>query len=54
MGVQLNWNEARRHLSLHLYKGSRMLPPWPRVFNVGLNEVTRRVVFAGENAEVSF
>lgn len=53
MGIQMNWNDARRKLSLHLANGSRMLPPFPRVCEVKLNEVTRRIVFAGKETEVS-
>jgi alpha-glucosidase (family GH31 glycosyl hydrolase) len=53
MGIQMNWNDARRKLSLHLPNGSRMLPPFPRVCEVKLNEVTRRIVFAGKETEVS-
>lgn len=53
MGVQMNWNDARRVLSLHLAGGSRMLPPLRRKIEVKLEQTSRSVVFEGHPVEVS-
>lgn len=54
LGVQMDWNDARRVLKLRLADGSRMLPPRRRVFDVKLGESTRAVVFEGRPIEVKF
>jgi alpha-glucosidase (family GH31 glycosyl hydrolase) len=61
MGVQMSWNDARRVLSLHLAKGSRMLPPLRRKLEVTLANArrdehgpTRSVVLDGRPLEVHF
>jgi len=54
MGVEMNWNDTRRALTLRLANGSRMLPPRRRSFEVKLGEVTRHVVFEGRPTEVRF
>jgi alpha-glucosidase/alpha-D-xyloside xylohydrolase len=54
MGIQMNWDEAGKKLSLHLAPGSRMLTPEGRVFTVHLGQATRSVTFEGKPAEVSF
>ncbi|HYL84716.1 MAG TPA: TIM-barrel domain-containing protein [Candidatus Angelobacter sp.] len=54
MGVQMEWNEARRALRLRLTSGSRMLPPLRRSFEVKLGQSTREVAFEGRPVEVKF
>jgi alpha-glucosidase/alpha-D-xyloside xylohydrolase len=54
LGVQMEWNDARRVLKLHLADGSRMLSPRRRVFDVKLGESARPVVFDGRPIEVKF
>lgn len=54
MGIQMNWNDARKAFSLHLASGSRMLPPVPRAITLKLGEITRNVTFEGKPVEVSF
>jgi alpha-glucosidase (family GH31 glycosyl hydrolase) len=53
MGVQMNWNDAARRLSLRLADGSRMLASKQKKFDVKLGDVTKQVVFEGKPIEVS-
>jgi hypothetical protein len=55
MGIQMNWNDSRRVLTLRLAEGSRMLPPAPRHLKVRLAAGTpRRATFTGQPAEFRF
>ncbi len=54
MGIEMNWHEAERTLSLRLAAGSRMLPPRPRKLEVKLEPQTKSVVFAGSPVKVQF
>jgi alpha-glucosidase (family GH31 glycosyl hydrolase) len=54
MGLQMDWNDARRVLSLRLAEGSRMLPPARRRIEVKLQEGVRVADFDGHRAEVEF
>lgn len=55
-GVQMNWSDSRRRLTLRLSEESRMLPPTRRDFEVKLarSTISRTVTFQGEPVEVSF
>ena len=52
MGIQMEWNEARRILTLHLAPGSRMLAPKRRDLEVKLGETVRKSTFDGSPVEV--
>jgi alpha-glucosidase (family GH31 glycosyl hydrolase) len=52
MGVQMNWNDTRRVLTLRLANGSKMLPPLRRDIVVKMGNATRPVVFSGHSLEV--
>ncbi|HWB85835.1 MAG TPA: TIM-barrel domain-containing protein [Bryobacteraceae bacterium] len=52
MGIQMNWNDGRRRLSLRLARGSRMLSPGERKLTVKMGETRRSAVFDGRPAEV--
>jgi alpha-glucosidase/alpha-D-xyloside xylohydrolase len=54
MGVQLDWNDARRLLTLRLAPGSRMVPPLRRILDINLGSTSRSVAFDGHLQEVSF
>jgi alpha-glucosidase/alpha-D-xyloside xylohydrolase len=54
MGVQLDWNDARRLLTLRLAPGSRMVPPRPRILDISLGSTSRSVAFDGHLQEISF
>jgi alpha-glucosidase/alpha-D-xyloside xylohydrolase len=54
MGIQMNWHDATRALSLRLAAGSRMMPPLRRDLKVTLGQETRTVVFDGSPVKVSF
>ncbi|MGB7284678.1 MAG: TIM-barrel domain-containing protein [Candidatus Acidiferrum sp.] len=54
MGIEMDWHEAGRILTLHLAHGSRMLPPLHRKLEVRLEQQTRSVVFDGNPLQVSF
>ena len=54
MGVQMRWNDARRSLTMELAKGSRLLPPASRRFDVTVQSVVRTVHFEGRPLEVKF
>ena len=52
MGVRLDWNDARRTLSLRLAAESRMLPPLTRKIEVRCLQTVKQVLFRGEPAQV--
>jgi hypothetical protein len=54
MGLQLDWSESRRALTLHLADGSRMLRPARRDLQVRLvtTETIEHVVFDGTRVEL--
>ena len=54
MGIQMQWNEARRVLKLELASGSRMLAPARRDIEVKVGSTVRRAVFEGRAVEVAF
>jgi|HubBroStandDraft_2_1064218.scaffolds.fasta_scaffold00312_6 alpha-glucosidase (family GH31 glycosyl hydrolase) len=54
MGIQMDWQDANRTLTLRLAAGSRMLSPTPRKLEVKLVQETRSVVFEGRPLRVSF
>ncbi len=54
MGIQLDWHDATRTLTLRLAGGSRMLPPLRRNLDVKLAQEIRTVVFDGTLLKVSF
>jgi alpha-glucosidase/alpha-D-xyloside xylohydrolase len=54
MGTQMDWNDARRVLTLRLAEGSRMLPPGRRRIQVKLEETVRATEFDGHKIEVAF
>jgi alpha-glucosidase/alpha-D-xyloside xylohydrolase len=56
MGIQMNWSESGRRLTLRLAEGSRMLPAGRREFEVKLvtSTTSRKVAFQGKQVEVSF
>jgi alpha-glucosidase (family GH31 glycosyl hydrolase) len=54
MGIQMEWNDARRTLSLHLAAGSRVQPAARRMLEIKFNQVTRTVEFDGQRIELKF
>jgi hypothetical protein len=54
MGIQMDWQDADRTLTLRLATGSRMLPPLRRNLEVKLLQQTRSAVFDGSPLKVSF
>jgi hypothetical protein len=54
MGIQIEWRDAERRLSLRLAEGSRLLPPLQRPVEARVVGTTRstRFVFAGEAVDV--
>ncbi len=54
MGIQMDWHDANRTLTLHLAAGSRMLPPLRRKLEVRLDQETRSLVFDGNPLKTSF
>jgi alpha-glucosidase/alpha-D-xyloside xylohydrolase len=54
MGLQLDWNDSRRILTMNLATGSRMLSPQMRKIEVTFNGTMRAVVFDGHPVNVSF
>jgi alpha-glucosidase (family GH31 glycosyl hydrolase) len=54
MGVQMDWHDVNRTLTLRLAAGSRMLPPLRRKLEVKLEPQARSVVFDGSPLRVSF
>jgi alpha-glucosidase (family GH31 glycosyl hydrolase) len=54
MGIQMDWHDVNRTLTLRLAAGSRMLPPLRRKLEVKLEPQARSVVFDGSPLRVSF
>jgi len=54
MGIQMDWHESNRTLTLRLAAGSRMMPPLRRDLKVTLGQETRAVVFDGRPLKVAF
>ena len=54
MGTRLNWNDARRTLTLNLEPGSRMLGPLQRTISVKLLHSEKTVAFNGKPVQVKF
>jgi alpha-glucosidase (family GH31 glycosyl hydrolase) len=54
LGIQMEWNDTQRSLTLHLADGSRMLPPAPRNIEARLGHDLKPVVFTGTPVAVSF
>src|SRR5262249_55173809 len=54
MGIQMEWNDWRRKLSLRLAPSSRMLPPGSKAFELNLGDRRRPLTFTGEPVEISF
>jgi alpha-glucosidase (family GH31 glycosyl hydrolase) len=54
MGIQMEWNDTLRALTLNLARGSRMMPPVRRKFTVTLEHNTQSVEFDGKPLKVSF
>ena len=54
MGLELDWNNAKRSLTMNLAPGSRMLSPQTRRIEVTFNQTTQAVVFGGHRLDVSF
>jgi alpha-glucosidase/alpha-D-xyloside xylohydrolase len=54
MGIQMDWHESNRTLTLRLATGSRMMPPLRRDLEVTLGQETRAVVFDGRPLKVAF
>lgn len=52
MGIQMNWHDARRALSMHLTSGSRMLPPMRREMVIQAGSAVRQIAFTGHPIEV--
>jgi hypothetical protein len=54
MGLQVNWSESDRALTLRLAQGSRMLPPARREIQVKLmpSGATEQVAFDGKPLEL--
>jgi len=54
MGIQMDWQDANRTLTLRLAPGSQMLPPLRRNLEVKLRQETRSAIFDGSPLEVPF
>jgi alpha-glucosidase/alpha-D-xyloside xylohydrolase len=54
MGLQLDWNDTRRRLTMNLAPGSRMLSPQIRHIEVKFNQTTRALAFEGKPVDVFF
>ncbi len=54
MGIQMDWQDKTKTLTMSLAPGSRMLPPLHRKLDVRLAGQTRSVVFDGSSLRVSF
>jgi alpha-glucosidase (family GH31 glycosyl hydrolase) len=54
MGIQMDWHDTNRTLTLRLAAESRMQPPLHRKLEVKLKNETRSVVFDGSLLKVSF
>jgi alpha-glucosidase (family GH31 glycosyl hydrolase) len=53
MGIQMEWNDAKRELTLQLAPGSYMQPPLRRNLTVTLEGTTRSVEFDGKPLKLS-
>jgi alpha-glucosidase (family GH31 glycosyl hydrolase) len=53
MGIQMDWHDVNRTLTLQLAAGSRMLPPLHRNLEVKLEQQTRSLVFDGSPLKMS-
>jgi len=53
-GVEMNWDDKKKRLSLGLAPGSRMQSSSPKVLTVKLFDVTKTVTFEGKPIEVKF
>jgi alpha-glucosidase (family GH31 glycosyl hydrolase) len=53
MGIQMDWRDADRTLTLRLASGSRMLPPLHRNLEIKLAQKARSVTFDGSPLKVS-
>ncbi len=54
MGIQMDWHESDRTLTLRLAAGSRMMPPLRRDLKVTVGQEARAVVFDGRPLKVAF
>ena len=54
MGIQMDWHDGQRVLTLRLSNGSRMLPPAKRKLEVKLADTIRAIEFDGRKIEVAF
>lgn len=54
MGIEMNWDDAKKTLAMRLAPGSRVLPPLRREIEVKLNQATKPAVFEGHPITVSF
>ncbi len=54
MGIQMEWNDARRILAMRLVNGSRMIGAAPREIAVRLGEKEKTVAFDGRALQVRF
>jgi len=54
MGLQLDWNDVRRRLTMSLAAGSQMLPSFTRSIEVTFKQTTRKIVFDGRPLNVLF
>jgi alpha-glucosidase (family GH31 glycosyl hydrolase) len=52
-GIQMEWNDARKILSLRLAPGSRLLPSATRAFTIKMDGISRNVAFDGNPIQVS-
>jgi alpha-glucosidase/alpha-D-xyloside xylohydrolase len=53
MGIQMDWHDTSRTLTLRLTPGSRMLPPLKRRLDVKLGQEKRSLAFGGSPVSVS-
>jgi len=56
MGIRVAWDDRRRHLTLRLAEGSRLLPPQRREIEVRFasTKIIRHAIFAGRPLELKF
>ena len=54
MGIQMDWDDPRKALTLRLASGSKMRPPAKREIRVTMGGEGRSVSFEGNNLEVKF
>ena len=53
MGIQMDWQDASRTLTLQFAEGSRMLPPMSRTFAVEVGREKRELEFHGPRVQTS-